>query len=161
MKRLLLTLFALIVILPSVSTASAQEQGDFRFGFRTGYYLNTKAYVVGVYGNYGITNWLNVEPGVNYVCKQKSTVDVYCDFQIPLEIATYWYVYPIAGVSVNDISENSGTIDGWAGGVNLGLGMTYQINGRWDTSVQAKWMGRFPKQHSNSVIIALSIGYNF
>lgn len=77
MKRLLLILFALVVIAPTANRASAQEQDDFSFGVRTGYYFRANAFVVGAYGNYGITNWLNVEPGINYVCKEYSTVDVY------------------------------------------------------------------------------------
>mgnify|MGYP003297529071 CR=1 FL=1 len=161
MKRLLLILFALVVIIPASNSASAQEEGDFRFGFRTGYYFRTNAFVIGAYGNYGITNWLNVEPGISYVCKEKSTVDVYCDFQIPLEIATYWHVYPIVGLSINDISEKSGTIDGWAGGLNIGLGTTYNLNGHWNISAQGKWMGRFPREHTSAVIIAVGIDYNF
>lgn len=161
MKRLLLILFALAVITPMTNSASAQEKGDFRFGFRTGYYFRTKAYVVGVYGNYGLTDWLNLEPGINYVCKQKSTVDVYCDLQVPLEIATYWHIYPIVGIGANDISEKSGTIDGWAAGLNLGLGTSYEINGRWNLSAQAKWMGRIPREHTSSIIVAVSLGYNF
>lgn len=161
MKRLLLILVAIMVIIPATSHASAQDQGDFRFGFRTGYYFRTKAYAIGVYGNYGITNWLNVEPGISYICKQKSTVDVYCDFHIPLEMATYWHLYPIVGISVNDISEKSSTIDGWAGGLNLGLGTTYDINGHWNFTVQGKWMGRFPREHTSAVIISVGIGYNF
>lgn len=161
MKRLLLILFAIAVIVPTSNSASAQEQGNFRFGFRTGYYFRTKAYAVGVFGNYGLTDWLNIEPGVNIICKQKSTIDVYCDFQIPLEIATYWQVFPIVGVSIHDISEKSGTIDGWAGGLNLGLGTNYQLNGRWDVSAQAKWMGRMPREHTSAIIISVGIGYNF
>lgn len=161
MKQLLLILFAIAVIVPTSNSASAQEQGNFRFGFRTGYYFRTKAYAVGVFGNYGLTDWLNIEPGVNLICKQKSSIDVYCDFQIPLEIATYWQVFPIVGVSIHDISEKSSTIDGWAGGLNLGLGTNYQLNGRWDVSAQAKWMGRMPREHTSAIIISVGIGYNF
>ena len=161
MKRLLLILVALVVIIPASNTASAQEQGDFRFGFRTGYYFCTNAYALGVYGNYGITDWLNIEPGINYICKQKSSVDVYCDFQVPLEIATYWHLYPIVGVSIHDISENKGEIDGWAGGLNLGIGSRYNFSGKWGFSAQAKWMGRLPQKHSNAVIVSVGIDYNF
>lgn len=161
MKRLLLILFAIAVITPSTNNLSAQDSGDFRFGFRTGYYFRAKAYAVGVYGNYGLTDWLNIEPGINFMCKKKSTVDVYCDLQIPLEIATYWYVYPIVGISANDISAKNGSIDGWAAGLNLGLGTSYEINGHWNLSAQAKWMGRIPRKHRSAIIIAVGIGYNF
>ena len=161
MKRLILILFALTVIVPTTNKASAQTEGEFRFGFRTGYYFGTNAYALGVYGNYGITDWLNIEPGVNYIAKQHSSVDVYCDFQVPLESTTYWYIYPIVGISVNDIYDHKGGVDKWAGGVNLGLGLSYEINDRWDVSLHGKWMGRFPIKHSNAVIAHISVGYNF
>lgn len=161
MKRLLFALIALFLIAPATNTASAQEDGDFRFGIRTGYYFGVKAYGAGIYGTYGIADWLNIEPGVNFIFKQKSTVDVYCDFQIPLEIATYWYVYPIVGVCVSDISAKNGTVDGWSVGANLGLGLNYEINGRWSVNVQGKWMGRLPGKHRNAIVTSLGIGYNF
>ncbi|MBQ3249371.1 MAG: outer membrane beta-barrel protein [Alistipes sp.] len=161
MKRLLVALIATFILIPTTNTLSAQEEGDFRFGFRTGYYFGAKAYGIGVYGNYGITDWLNIEPGVNYVAKEKSLFDIYCDFQIPLEIATYWHIYPIIGISANDISENSGAIDGWAGGVNAGLGLSYEINDRWSVNAQGKYMWRFPTEHSSAVIVHIGIDYNF
>lgn len=161
MKRLLLSLIALCFLLPITNSASAQDEGDFRFGFRTGYYFRAKAYGLGVYGTYSITDWLNVEPGVNFICKQKSSLDIYCDFQIPLEIATYWHVYPIVGISANDISAQNGTIDGWSAGLNLGLGTMYDINRRWSVNMQGKWMGRVPKKFKSAVIISVGIGYNF
>lgn len=161
MKRLLLCLIALCVILPTTNTVSAQDDGDFKFGFRTGYYFHTKAYGLGIYGTYGIAEWLNIEPGVNYIFKDKSTVDVYCDFQIPLEVATYWYVYPIVGLSVHDITSHGGSVDGWAGGLNLGLGTTFNMNRRWSVNAQAKWMGRLPTKHANAVILSVGIDYNF
>jgi hypothetical protein len=161
MKRFILLLFALAVMAPMTNSVSAQNQGDFRFGFRAGYYFNANAFGAGVYGNYGLTDWLNIEPGVNLICKENSTVDVYCDFQIPLEIATYWYVYPIVGVSAHDIGAEEAVIDSWAAGLNVGLGTSYDINGRWDVSAQAKWMGRLPRKLQSSIIVSIGIGYNF
>ena len=163
MKRLITLAMALCLVLLSYNETSAQESGDFKFGFRAGYYFRANAFGAGVYGTYGLTNWLNIEPGVNMIFKRDCSVDVYCDFQVPLEIATYWTVYPIVGVSVNDITSTSKgkIIDGWAGGLNLGLGTRYELNSRWSANLQVKWMGRFPRQHQSAVIAAVGIDYNF
>lgn len=161
MKRLITLVMALCLYALSMSSVSAQESGDFKFGFRGGYYFRTNAFGVGVYGTYGLANWLNIEPGVNMILKKHCSVDVYCDFQVPLEIATYWTVYPIVGVSVNDITSHKGAVDGWAGGLNLGLGTRYELNSRWSANLQVKWMGRLPRQHQSAVIAAVGIDYNF
>lgn len=161
MKRLLLTIAMIFALIPMCNSASAQDKGAFRIGFHTGYYFRAKAYSVGIYARYSIADWLNVEPGVNYMCKEKSTVDVYCDLQVPLEVATYWYVYPIVGISAHDISAHSGTVDGWAGGLNLGLGVSYELNDRWSVNAQGKWMGRLPRKFKSAVITQVGISYNF
>lgn len=161
MKRLLITLLTICVIIPASNSLSAQEQGDFRFGFRTGYYIRTKAFMVGAYGNYGLTDWLNIEPGVNVICKERSTVDIYCDLQVPLEVAPYWYFYPLVGISASDISEHNGSVDGWAAGLNVGIGTNYEFSGRWSVSAQAKWVGRIPRKHTSAVLITAGVGYNF
>lgn len=161
MKRLILSLVALFCILPNINTLSAQEDGDFRFGFRTGYYFKTKAYGLGVYGNYGITDWLNIEPGVNVIFKERSSVDVYCDLQVPLELGMDLYIFPIVGISVNDITSHNGTVDGWAAGLNAGIGTKWYIDSRWSMNGQLKWMGRLPKKHECALILAVGLDYTF
>lgn len=161
MKKLLLSLIALFCLLPNINNVSAQDDGNFRFGFRTSYYFRTKAYSIGVYGTYGIADWLNIEPGINYIFKENSTVDVYCDLQVPLEISSHCYIFPIVGLSVNDITSHGGTIDGWAGGLNIGIGSQYYFNRRWSFNGQVKWMGRLPKKHKSAVILSLGVDYNF
>ena len=106
-------------------------------------------------------NWLNIEPGLNFICKERSSIDIYCDFQIPLEITTQWFIYPIAGISIHDITSHSGTVDGWAGGLNLGMGAKYEFSHRWSANGQLKWMGRIPKKHKSAVIFSIGFDYNF
>ena len=161
MRRWILCIVLILTLGVIENRVTAQDQGDFRFGFRTGYYFGSKAYAVGIYGSYGIADWLNMEPGINYICKQKSSIDVYCDFQVPLEVATYWNVYPIVGLSIHDISAKNGTIDGWAGGLNIGLGTSYDISRRWRATGQVKWMGRLPVKHPNAIMLQIGIDYNF
>ena len=76
MKRLITLVMALCLYALSMSSVSAQESGDFKFGFRGGYYFRTNAFGVGVYGTYGLANWLNIEPGVNMILKKHCSVDV-------------------------------------------------------------------------------------
>lgn len=162
MRRvILLCAVALFAITPIVNHASAQEDRAFTFGFRTGYYFGAKAYVLGIYGTYGLADWLNIEPGINYIPKQNSSIDVYCDFQVPLSIASYWHIFPIVGISANHISEQSGTVVGWSAGLNLGLGTKYNFGGNWDVNLQCKWMGRIPTKFSNAVILNIGVGYTF
>lgn len=88
-------------------------------------------------------------------------MDIYCDFQVPLEITSQCYIFPIVGVSVHDITSHNGTVDGWAGGLNLGLGSKYEFSRRWSVNGQLKWMGRIPEKHKSAVIFAVGFDYNF
>ena len=157
MKRLMAVVVALCALLLTTNEASAQESGDFKFGFRTGYYFRANGFTTGIYGTYGITSWLNVEPGVNLVFKRGCMVDVYCDFQLPLEVTNYWAVYPIVGVSVNNVTSDKG----WAGGLNIGLGTRYELNSRWGVNMQVKLMPRLPRDYQSVVIATLGLDYNF
>lgn len=161
MKRLLICLALLCGIMLPTAEASAQEAGEFRLGLRAGYYTRAKAMGVGLYGNYGITDWLNIEPGVNVICKHDSSVDVYCDFQVPLEVTLYWHIFPIVGISVNDIASRSAHADSWSFGVNLGMGCSYDFSMRWNVTGQVKWMGQTAKNNKSPVIIQVGMGYNF
>ena len=159
MRRFILCLVTLFMLYAPSNSASAQSKGDFRFGIRASLYTRAKAFGAGIYGNYSITDWLNVEPGVNIICKSHSSVDVYCDFQVPLVITNYWHVFPIVGVSVNEIGSNS--IRGWSCGLNLGLGASFAMGRHWIVNGQVKWMGQSAKNHKSPVIISAGIGYCF
>lgn len=161
MRRIILCLMALLMLQAPSNNASAQDKGDFHFGARASFYARAKAFGVGIYGTYSITDWLNVEPGINLICKKHSSVDVYCDFQVPLEVAAYWHVFPIVGVSANEIGSKSANAYGWSCGLNLGLGTSYELNNHWNFNGQIKWMGQSAKNHKSAIIIAVGIGYNF
>ena len=75
MKKILLSIFALLVVIPSLNRASAQVDEDFRFGVHAGAYLGTNALTGGAYGTYGLDDWLNMEVGVNYILKLEDVVD--------------------------------------------------------------------------------------
>ncbi len=178
MKRLFL-LFALLGSLCVTFSASAQSyedtpdpyeprhryrsyhQGEFRFGARAAYYIGANAFGAGVYANYALTNWLNIEPGVNVICKAHSSIDIYCDFQIPLEVARDWSIYPIVGLSANEIGSKSRDAYGWSCGLNLGAGTSFECNRRWLLSGSLKWMAQSAKNHPNPIIFSVGAAYRF
>ena len=177
MKKLLLCIFALFVIIPSQNHASAQVDEDFRFGVHAGMYIGANAPTGGAHGIYGLQDWLNMEVGVNYILKTNSFLDVYCDFQVLLEITSFWHIYPIVGISIHDIDTplrpieemhplivKSGLtmLDGWTPGLNMGAGFYYDISYRWRVSGQFKMLRRLPQGvHKNSFIVLGGIDYNF
>ncbi len=177
MKKLLLSIFALFVIIPSLNEASAQVDEDFRFGIHAGAYLGANALTGGAYGVYGLDDWLNMEVGVNYVLKPYSFLDVYCDFQVLLEITSFWHIYPLVGISIHDIDTPPRSpeemnplivkagltvIDGWTPGFNIGAGFYYDISYRWRVSGQVKMLRRLPQGvHKNSILVLGGIDYNF
>lgn len=161
MKRLLCALVALFILTPAINSVSAQEDESFRFGFRAGYYYGENAIVGGAFGRYGVADWLNFEMGVNYVLKANSTVDVYAEYQIPLEITSYWYLYPLVGISVHNIDGPLMQLKGWTGGVNFGIGLLHDISDRWSVNFQGKMMMRFPMTKQSLIIGTISFAYNF
>lgn len=177
MKKLLLSIFALFLFIPSHNQASAQVDEDFRFGVHAGAYLGVNALTGGVYGTYGVDDWLNMEVGVNYILKPYSFIDVYCDFQVLLEITSFWFVYPIIGLSIHDIDTpprpfeemhplvaktGVAMLDGWSPGINFGVGAYYDISYRWRVSGQVKMLRRLPQGvHKNSFLVLAGIDYNF
>ena len=177
MKKSLLSIFALFLFIPSHNQASAQVDEDFRFGVHAGAYLGANALTGGVYGTYGVDDWLNMEVGVNYILKPYSFIDVYCDFQVLLEITSFWFVYPIIGLSIHDIDTpprpfeemhplvaktGVAMLDGWSPGINFGVGAYYDISYRWRVSGQVKMLRRLPQGvHKNSFLVLAGIDYNF
>lgn len=177
MKKLLLCIFALFVIIPSLNHASAQVDDDFRFGIHTGAYIGANALTGGVHGTYGLDDWLNMEVGVNYILKTNSFLDVYCDLQVLLEITSFWHVYPIVGISIHDIDTPKrpfeqmhpliaqtgvAMLDGWSPGINFGMGFCYDLSYRWRVSGQFKMLQRLPPgAHKNSFVMLGGIDYNF
>ena len=177
MKKILLSIFALFVIIPSLNEASAQVDGDFRFGVHGGMYLGANAIAGGAHGIYGLDDWLNMEVGASYILKTNSFLDVYCDLQVLLEITAFWHIYPIVGVSIHDIDTpprpfeemhpliaqtGVAMLDGWTPGINMGMGFYFDLSYRWRVSGQCKMLRRLPVgEHKNSFIIQAGIDYNF
>lgn len=161
MKRYVATLLALSLCLALCHNAAAQDKGRFSLGFRMAGYTRAKAFALGIYGNYGVTSWLDIEPGVNIMCKDRSSVDIYCDLHVILELTTKSYIYPIVGVSVNQIGSKSLDSEGWSFAGALGAGFNYRLNHRWTTVLQCKWLAQTAVNHRNPVVLSLGIEYKF
>ena len=116
MKKIFLTV---IVALLAVTTVSAQYKGDWGVGPKIGVYTNAGAdgaiFGIGAAGQYSITDNWRVAPSILALCKTGCSVDISADVQYLFNIAPDWHIYPLAGISANDIGD-------WSCGINLGGG---------------------------------------
>ena len=106
MKKIFLTV---IVALLAVTTVSAQYKGDWGVGPKIGVYTNAGAdgaiFGIGAAGQYSITDNWRVAPSILALCKTGCSVDISADVQYLFNIAPDWHIYPLAGISANDIGE--------------------------------------------------------
>ncbi len=152
MKKIIL---AMVVALFAMTTVSAQEVGNWAIGPKIGLYTNTGTiFSIGAIGRYSFTDNWRVEPAVAVLCKKGCSVDINADVQYLFKVADAWSVYPLAGISVNDIR-------GWSCGINLGGGADFSVADRWDITAGIKWMIQTAKHHSNPIIISLGATYKF
>ena len=112
MKKIFLTV---IVVLLAVTTVSAQYKGDWGVGPKIGVYTNAGAdgaiFGIGAAGQYSITDNWRVAPSILALCKTDCSVDISADVQYLFNIAPDWHIYPLAGISANDIGD-------WSCGIN-------------------------------------------
>ena len=59
---------------------------------------------------------------------------------IPVQHRPDWHIYPLAGISANDIGD-------WSCGINLGGGADFSITRNWDVSAGFKWMIQTAKDY--------------
>lgn len=152
------TIFALLIALFAVCTVSAQDKGHWGVSPKIGIYTNTGAqgaiFGLGVSGKYSITDNWRIEPGITALFKTGCSVDVGLDVQYLFRIADEWSVYPLAGISANDIG-------GWSAGVNIGGGADFAVARDWDISAGIKWMIQTASGHHNPIIINIGTTYKF
>ena len=72
-----------------------------------------------------------------------------------------WHIYPLAGISANDIGD-------WSCGINLGGGADFSITRNWDVSAGFKWMIQTAKDYipgfvkrKNPIVINIGATYRF
>lgn len=152
------TLLIAILALFAAITASAQDKDNWGIGPKIGVYTHTGAegaiFGVGATGRYSFTDNWRVEPSILALCKNGCSVDISCDVQYLFNICRDWRLYPMAGLSANDIGD-------WSCGIDLGGGADYSINRRWDISASAKWMIQTARWHKNPIVISVGAIYKF
>ena len=162
MKKIFLTV---IVVLLAVTTVSAQYKGDWGVGPKIGVYTNAGAdgaiFGIGAAGQYSITDNWRVAPSILALCKTGCSVDISADVQYLFNIAPDWHIYPLAGISANDIGD-------WSCGINLGGGADFSITRNWDVSAGFKWMIQTAKDYvpgfvkrRNPIVINSGATYRF
>ena len=86
--------------------------------------------------------------------KSGTSVDISADLHYVFDMTNEWKVYPLAGISANDIGS-------WSMGINFGAGTDYQIAENWDLTAGIKWMVQTAKWHKNPIIISFGGNYRF
>lgn len=155
MKKLILLA---VVALLATMTASAQDKGNWAVGPKIGLYTNAGGngiiFGIGAIGRYSFTDTWRVEPGITALTRKGCSVDINADVHYLFKVASSWNVYPLAGISANDIG-------GWSAGINLGAGTDFSVARNWDLTASAKWMIQTAKYHKNPIVISLGATYKF
>lgn len=155
MKKIL---FSAIIALFAVTAVSAQDKGNWGVGPKIGVYTNTGAdgavFGVGATGRYSFTDTWRVEPGIMAICKKGCSVDISADVHYLFNVASSWTVYPLAGLSANDIGD-------WSMSFNLGAGTDFSIARNWDLTAGVKWMIQTHKHWKNPLLISVGAVYRF
>ena len=141
------------------------KEGDWGVGPKIGVYTNAGAdgaiFGIGAAGQYSITDNWRVAPSILALCKTGCSVDISADVQYLFNIAPDWHIYPLAGISANDIGD-------WSCGINLGGGADFSITRNWDVSAGFKWMIQTAKDYvpgfvkrRNPIVINIGATYRF
>ena len=136
MKQLLLTAATVIMTVCTLCTAGAQERGNFGLGPRIGVYAHTggePVYGIGAEIRYNLSDPVRLAPSLTWLFNSGCSVEAACDVHFMIRTARHWHLYPLAGVSVNDIR-------GWNLGIDAGLGTDYAVGRHIDISAGVKWL---------------------
>lgn len=154
MKKLVLAIFALVA---TATAVSAQEQGAWSVAPKFNLYTNTGGSVMCGLGaglRYGITDAVRIEPSFIYMLAENSALEISCDVHYVFDVADRWDVYPMAGLTANNIY-------GWSSGVNIGAGVDFAISDSWDITAAVKWQPMFAKYRTNPVLIQIGGSFYF
>ena len=142
MKKIILA--AAAALLTTIG-ASAQDKGDWTLGPTLNIYAHTgdgAVVGIGASARYNILDALRIEPGLTILCQNL------------FDVAPSWKLYPLAGLSANDIF-------GWSCGINLGVGTDYAVADRWNLSAGLKYRIQTARFARNPFIISLGASYRF
>ena len=136
MKKLRLAAVTVILSLCTICAAQAQERGNFGLGPRLGVYARTggePVYGIGAELRYNISDPVRVAPSVTWLFNSECSLEAACDLHFMIRTGRHWHIYPLAGVSFNDIR-------GWNFGIDAGLGTDYAVGRHIDISAGVKWL---------------------
>lgn len=153
MKKIL---FTALVALFAVTGASAQDRGTWGIGPKMSIYTNTGTTIfgLGAAARYSFTDNVRIEPSITALFEDYCSVDISADVHYLFKIAPEWKVYPLAGLSVNEIGD-------WALGINLGGGVDFSVARNWDVSAGLKWLVQTRSGWPNPVVFNLGATYKF
>lgn len=155
MKKSILTL---LLLLGTSLSLSAQNKGDWGFGPRISIYTNAGAAgaISGVGGTirYSITDNWRIEPSVTALCRDFCSVDVSTDLHYLFRPSDTCNLYPMVGLSANDIF-------GWSCGFHLGGGIDVAIARHWDLTTDIRWVIQTAEYHRNPIVLNFGLIYRF
>ncbi len=153
-KKIFISLVAIVATLSTINTASAQDYG-WTAGGRVSIYSGWNGAVgVGVYARHGIADIFRIEPSFTILCETGMSIEAAADLQYPIGICEGFEAYPLAGVSFNDPGK-------FGVGINFGGGLGYSISNRLSADFGVKWILQTQKYVSNPVVFSLGCGYKF
>ena len=154
MKKILLA----AVVALFATAAWAQTPGNWAVGPQIGVYANTGApgavLGIGAVGRYSFTDNGRIQPSLMGICKAGCSIDLSADVQYLCDVAPDWKVYPLAGLSANDIG-------GWSCGIHLGGGADFSVARNWDITAGLKWIIQTAQYHKNPILINVGACYKF
>lgn len=154
MKKFVLAIIALVA---TAATVSAQEQGEWSVAPKFNIYTHTGDGAVlglGAGMRYSITDAVRVEPSFIYMLDNNSAIEVSCDVHYVFDVADRWNIYPMAGLTANNIL-------GWSSGVNLGAGVDFSVSDSWDITAAVKWQPMFATHRVNPVLVQIGGSFKF
>ena len=154
MKKIILA--AAAALLTTIG-ASAQDKGDWTLGPTLNIYAHTgdgAVVGIGASARYSSLDALRIVPGLTILCQNNCSIDLNVDVHYLFDVAPSWKLYPLAGLSANDIF-------GWSCGINLGVGTDYAVADRWNLSAGLKYRIQTARFARNPFIISLGASYRF
>ena len=156
MKHLFATAAAVILSLSCIGTAQAQGRGTLGLGPRLGVYAHTgisPVYGIGAEVRYNLSDPVRLAPSLTWLFNSGCSVEAACDFHFMIRPVRNWYIYPLAGVSLNDLR-------GWNFGFDAGLGTDYAVARHIDLSAGLRWLIEVGSRR-NPVVVWVGTTFKF
>ena len=136
MKRLCLLT---VVLLISLTTVSAQQQGEKSIGINAGYGSEIESYKLGVNFKYNFSDQFRVAPSFEYYLERRglSFWDANADANYLVYVGDGINAYPLAGLTL--MRGSSKSFSNTEFGVNLGGGIDFRLVDALDFNIEAKY----------------------